>query len=164
MANQQITTMKSKLADKKRKSRESDAASEDGLANGIFNGVLSQSEDEFDDVVPEDDDNDEGGGSGEDESGSDSSGDKIEDIDDLISDDIPSEADEEAAGKLKDGEELEIEEPGVDPKRKDKDDEERNYRVEKDANGNDRYVYKCVHQRREGIFGPNQALTGRVQQ
>ncbi|KAK4230575.1 ribosome biogenesis protein ERB1 [Podospora fimiseda] len=127
--------MKAKVLDKKRKARDvsSDSESDDELGNGLFDGVLSASEDEEDyipsDQIEEDDsesENDGTEGSDEDE----------EDDDALLSDDIPS--DDEELSKL---EELEITEPGVDPKPKEVEEDERNYRIDKDANGNDRYVY-----------------------
>lgn len=133
--------MGSKLTDKKRKSRDLDPESDDELANGLFDGVLSQSEDE-EDYLPSDDDEDdvedsesEGTGASEDD-----------DADDLLSDDIPSDVDgEEAINRLvKQQGELEITEPGVDPKREEDDGADRNYRIEKDANGGERYVYECV--------------------
>jgi ribosome biogenesis protein ERB1 len=137
--------MGSKLADKKRKSRDSDSESDDELGNGLFDGVLSQSEDE-EDFIPSDDD--EAEDEDEDESGSEGTegSEDEEDDDDILSDDIPSDVDgEEEINKLvKQQEELEITEPGVDPKPKEDDTEERNYRVEKDANGGERYVYECV--------------------
>jgi len=134
--------MGSKLANKKRKADVPESESENELAAGAFEGVLSGSEDELDldDLDFSDDD-------AEDES--DASDDGADDGDDdaILSDDIPSDLEDEyAMGKLsKQTEELEIEVPGVDPKPKDVDDEDRNYRIEKDANGGDRYVYECVH-------------------
>jgi len=134
--------MGSKLLEKKRKAREpSTEESDDELADGAFDGVLSQSEDEdeeFDDVISagedDEDESDFDGSEGEEGEGEDGS---------ILSDDIPSDIDgEDAIGKLlKDTEEMEITEPGVDPKRKEESDEELPYRIEKDANGNDRYVY-----------------------
>jgi ribosome biogenesis protein ERB1 len=142
--------MGSKLTDKKRKSRESDSESDDELGNGLFDGVLSQSEDE-EDFIPSDEDED------EDESGSEGTeGSEDEEAeDDILSDDIPSDVDgEEEINKLvKQQEELEITEPGVDPKPKENDNEEKNYRVEKDANGGERYVYECVPRHRHATFG-----------
>lgn len=136
-------TMGSKITDKKRKSRDSESESDDELANGLFDGILSQSEDE-EDYLPSDDDDDvedsenEGTGASED--------DDDDDDDDILSDDIPSDVDsEEAINRLvKQQEELEITEPGVDPKREEDDGADRNYRIEKDANGGERYVYECV--------------------
>lgn len=143
--------MGSKVADKKRKSRESDSESDDELGNGLFDGVLSQSEDE-EDYIPSDDDGDE---DDDDESGSeDSDASEDEEEDDLQSDEIPSDDDgENEMDKLaKQQSELEITEPGVDPKPKHKKEEEegeRNYRIEKDAYGGVRYVYEyVVHLRR----------------
>jgi ribosome biogenesis protein ERB1 len=140
--------MGSKLAEKKRKSREPDSESDHELANGLFDGVLSQSEDEEDYVPSDDADEDEDA----DDSGSEGSGDSEDDEEDeeddgILSDDIPSDVDgEEEMNKLvKQQGELEITEPGVDPKRKEDDDQEgKNYRVERDANGGLRYVYECV--------------------
>ncbi|KAH6650826.1 NUC169 domain-containing protein [Chaetomium tenue] len=130
--------MGSKITDKKRKSRDSDSESDDELANGLFDGILSQSEDE-EDYLPSDDDDgvedseDEGTGASDDD----------DDDDDILSDDIPSDVDsEEAINRLvKQQGELEITEPGVDPKREEDDGADRNYRIEKDANGGERYVY-----------------------
>ncbi|KAL2199196.1 NUC169 domain-containing protein [Corynascus similis CBS 632.67] len=135
--------MGSKITDKKRKSKDSDSESEDELGNGLFDGVLSQSEDE-EDYLPSDD-----GGEDEDADESESEGsDGFEDEEDedeegILSDDIPSDMDdEEKMDKLvKQQEELEITEPGVDPKPKEKEEEQRNYRIERDANGGERYVY-----------------------
>jgi len=138
--------MGSKITDKKRKLKDSDSESEDELGNGLFDGVLSQSEDE-EDYLPSDD-----GGEDEDADESESEGsDGFEDEEDedeegILSDDIPSDMDdEEKMDKLvKQQEELEITEPGVDPKPKGKEEEQRNYRIERDANGGERYVYECV--------------------
>lgn len=132
-----------KLANKKRKADVPESESENELAVGAFEGVLSGSEDEdFDDLDFSDDD-------AEDEDDSDASDDGADDDEDdaILSDDIPSDLeDEDAMGKLsKQTEELEIEVPGVDPKIKEVEHEDRNYRVEKDANGGDRYVYECVY-------------------
>ncbi|KAK0655680.1 NUC169 domain-containing protein [Cercophora newfieldiana] len=129
--------MASKLVEKKRKVRVAESESEDEFAGGDFDGILSQSEDEFDVGSDEEHDDDE-------ESANEGSRSEEDDGDSaILSDDIPSYIDgEEAMGKLiEDLPELEIEEPGVDPKRKENDDADRNYRVEKDANGNERYVY-----------------------
>lgn len=129
--------MVSKLPDKKRKSRASDSESDDELANGLFDGVLSQSEDE-EDYIPSDD-----GGENEDDDesgseGTDGSEDEEEDEDDaILSDDIPSDNDAE--------DEPEIVEPGVDPKPNEDEKDEMNYRIETDANGGVRYVYECVY-------------------
>ncbi|KAK3995380.1 putative cytosolic ribosome biogenesis protein [Cladorrhinum sp. PSN332] len=126
--------MKAKVVDKKRKARDvsSDSESDGELGNGLFDGVLSASEDE-EDYIPSDEIE-------EDESESENDGtegsDADEDDDALLSDDIPS--DDEELSKLED---LEITEPGVDPKPKNADEEGRNYRIEKDANGGERYVY-----------------------
>jgi ribosome biogenesis protein ERB1 len=135
--------MGSKITDKKRKTVESDSESDDGLANGLFDGILSQSEDE-EDYIPSDgedevdDSGSEGTGGSEDE----------EDEDGFLSDDIPSDVDaeDEISRLVKQQGELEITEPGVDPKRPEDDSEEKNYRVERDANGGERYVYECVSQ------------------
>ncbi|KAK0746107.1 NUC169 domain-containing protein [Schizothecium vesticola] len=127
--------MGSKLLEKKRKVRVEELESEDELAEGAFDGVLSQSDDdEFDNVnSDEENENDEHEDASEDE----------DDDDALLSDDIPSDVDhDDVMSKLVKGtEDVEITEPGVDPKRNDDDDDGRNYRVEKDANGNERYVY-----------------------
>lgn len=135
------STMGSKLAEKKRKTRDAEPESEDELADGAFDGVLSQSEDEFDELSSEDEEYEE-----DDESGSGQSDGDEDDDDEILSDDIPSDVDGEDTIKklLKDTEDLEIEEPGVDPKRTGEEEEERNYRIEKDANGNERYVYEFV--------------------
>ncbi|KAK4147689.1 NUC169 domain-containing protein [Dichotomopilus funicola] len=132
--------MGSKLTDKKRKSRdvESDSESEDELANGLFEGILSQSDDE-EDFLPSDNDDDDG----DESEGDGSDADEDEEDDGFLSDDIPSDADGEAEMEklVRRQEELEITEPGVDPKRKDGDEKENNYRIERDANGGERYVY-----------------------
>ncbi|KAL2165227.1 hypothetical protein VTH06DRAFT_523 [Thermothelomyces fergusii] len=144
--------MGSKATDKKRKSREPESESDDELGNGLFDGVLSQSEDEEDYIPSDDGDEDDD----DDESGSeDSDASEDGDEDDLLSDDIPSDDDgktdvDELAKRQS---ELEITEPGVDPKPKQEEEEEeegeRNYRIEKDANGGVRYVYEYVaHLRR----------------
>ncbi|KAL2130105.1 hypothetical protein VTI74DRAFT_6906 [Chaetomium olivicolor] len=135
--------MGSKLTDKKRKAQESDSESDDELGNGLFDGVLSQSEDE-EDYIPsgegEEDEDEDADGSGTEVS---DDSEEDDDNDDILSDDIPSDVDgEDEMNKLvKQQEELEITEPGVDPKREEEDSEERNYRIEKDANGGERYVY-----------------------
>lgn len=133
--------MGSKLANKKRKAESSDSESENELAEGAFDGVLSASEDDLDFELDDDDSDEE-----EESEGSEDGTDGEEEDDALLSDDIPSDVDnEDEIGKiLKETEELEIEEPGVDPKPKDNGDEDRNYRIEKDANGNERYVYECA--------------------
>jgi ribosome biogenesis protein ERB1 len=138
--------MGSKLTDKKRKSAESDSESDDELGNGLFDGVLSQSEDEEDYLPSDGDDEDVDESESEGTEGSEDEDD--EDEDDILSDDIPSDVDgEEEINKLvKQQGELEITEPGVDPKPKGDDGVEKNYRVERDANGGERYVYECVLQ------------------
>ena len=141
-------TMGSKLTDKKRKAREPESESDNELANGLFDGVLSQSEDE-EDYIPSDDDNvDDSESDSEGTDASEDEEDEEEDGDDILSDDIPSDVDDEnEIDKLvKQHQELEITEPGVDPKPRQDDGEERNYRIEKDANGGERYVYECVLQ------------------
>jgi ribosome biogenesis protein ERB1 len=138
--------MGSKLLDKKRKSRVAESESEDELADGVFDGVLSQSEDEFE-GLESDQDRDDEDDDAESESGGDSQSDEDDGDDAILSDDIPSDVDgEDAIGKLlKEVPEPEIEIPGVDPKRKEDVEEERNYRIETDANGNERYVYELVY-------------------
>jgi len=133
--------MGSKLVEKKRKSRVADSEFDDELAEGAFDGVVSQSEDEFDVGSDEEQDQDD-----ESESDGSQSGDGEGD-DAILSDDIPSDIDGEdvIAKIINEQPELEIEEPGVDPKRKEEDDANKNYRVETDANGNERYVYELVH-------------------
>ena len=136
--------MGSKLVDKKRKLRESDSESEDELGNGLFDGVLSQSEDEEDYLPSDGDDEDVDESESEGTEGSEDE----EDEDDILSDDIPSDVDgeEEINRLVKQQGELEITEPGVDPKPKGDNGVEKNYRVERDANGGERYVYECVLQ------------------
>ncbi len=137
--------MGSKLLDKKRKSAAEDSESDDELVDANFDGILSESDHEFDDVGSGDEadqnDDDESGSEG-----SQSGGDDGDEDDAFLSDDIPSDVDgEEAINRLLNGyQDLEIEEPGVDPKRKEEDNGDRNYRIDKDANGNDRYVYEYV--------------------
>ncbi|KAK4464897.1 ribosome biogenesis protein ERB1 [Cladorrhinum samala] len=125
--------MKAKTVEKKRKARDdsSDSESDDELGNGLFDGVLDASEDEGDYIPSDEIEEDESGSENDGSDGSDE-----EDDDALLSDDIPS--DNEDLSKMED---LEIAEPGVDPKRTEADDEGRNYRIEKDANGGERYVY-----------------------
>ncbi|ROW18145.1 hypothetical protein VPNG_00284 [Cytospora leucostoma] len=102
-----------------------DEGSEDEIGDAILEGALSASEDEDSesDVEKEGDDD-------------------AEDKDDdeaLHSDDIPSDEDESSfkIPPLQEGQE-----PGLDPPNMgDGDDDLRNYRVETDANGNERYVY-----------------------
>ena len=153
-------TMGSKITDKKRKAREPEPESDNELANGLFDGVLSQSEDE-EDYVPSDEVDDSASESGSE--GSDASEDENDD-DDILSDDIPSDVDdEEEIDKLvRQQSELEITEPGVDPKRKEDDGEEKNYRVETDANGGERYVYECVFQRWHAVLWPEADLVPTV--
>ncbi|VBB72421.1 Putative cytosolic ribosome biogenesis protein [Podospora comata] len=134
--------MKSKPVEKKRKARdeESDSESDDELANGLFDGVLEASEDE-EDYIPSDEIDDVDSESEVSEGSEDAEEEEEEEGDDdaLLSDDIPSD---DEMGKLsKDAEELEITEPGVDPKPKHQEEEDRNYKVVKDANGGERYVY-----------------------
>ncbi|KAK4162137.1 putative cytosolic ribosome biogenesis protein [Cladorrhinum sp. PSN259] len=128
--------MKAKTVDKKRKARDfsSDSESDDELGNGLFDGVLSASEDEEDHIPPGEVDEDDSESENDGTEGSDEEED--DDDDALLSDDIPS--DDEELSKM---EELEITEPGVDPKPKNADQEGRNYRIEKDAYGGERYVY-----------------------
>lgn len=132
-----------KTIEKKRKVQDPEPESEDEIAPD-FDGALSQSEDEFDSDFDDDKEHEQ---DGEEESGSEASDDE-DDEGSLLSDDIPSDAEgDKAMGKLvleDEEEELKIEIPGVDPKRPEKDDGEKNYRVEKDANGNERYVYEYV--------------------
>lgn len=137
--------MKSKPVEKKRKARdeESDSESDDELANGLFDGVLEASEDE-EDYIPSDEIDDVDSESEVSEGSEDAEEEEEEEGDDdaLLSDDIPSD---DEMGKLsKDAEELEITEPGVDPKPKHQEEEDRNYKVVKDANGGERYVYEYV--------------------
>jgi ribosome biogenesis protein ERB1 len=141
--------MGSKLVEKKRKSRIAEPESEDEFDGGDFDGILSQSEDDFDVGSDEGHDEDEDESESEGSQSGDNDGDSA-----ILSDDIPSDVDgEDAIGKiLEEQPELEIEEPGVDPKRKEEDDAGRNYRIEKDANGNERYVYEFVCLSRE-IYG-----------
>ncbi|KAK5663338.1 hypothetical protein OQA88_3766 [Cercophora sp. LCS_1] len=132
--------MGSKLVDKKRKSRvQEESEPEDEFANVDFDGVLSQSEDELGDLSSDDEDYE-----AQEQDDSESEGSEDGEDDDILSDDIPSDVDGEAEiNKLmKDQfDDLEITEPGVDPKPKHEKEEDRNYRIEKDANGNERYVY-----------------------
>jgi ribosome biogenesis protein ERB1 len=144
--------MGAKLTEKKRKSREPDLESDNELANGLFDGVLSQSDDE-EDFVPSDevDEDEDADGSGSEDTENSEDGEDGEDEDGILSDDIPSDTDgeEEITKLVKQQEELEITEPGVDPKPKGQGgDDGVNYRVEKDANGGERYVYECVALRR----------------
>jgi ribosome biogenesis protein ERB1 len=135
-----------KPADKKRKASivEADLESDDEL-DVDFDGALSQSEDEIEPVSTDDEEEDE-------EDDDDKSEVEGEDDDDAInSDDIPSDEEEvnDAIEKLlrekyaddtegaKDDGDLEAK----DVQGRDDDDERPNYRIEKDANGNDRYVY-----------------------
>lgn len=150
-------TMGSKLLEKKRKARVEEPESEDELAEGAFDGVLSQSDDDEFDNVNSDEEN-------ENDEHEDASEDEEEDDDGLLSDDIPSDVDhDDAMAKLVKGtEDVEITEPGVDPKRMDDSDDGRNYRIEKDGNGNDRYVYEFVYRPRERVLG--HMLTGRRKQ
>lgn len=130
-----------KLADKKRKSRDSDSESDDELANGLFDGVLSMSDDDEDDADYASSDEVD-----EDDEATDASEDDGDDEDDILSDDIPSDADGEAEMEKLVAQQggLEITEPGVDPKRNEEAGEGDNFRVETDANGGIRYVYECV--------------------
>ncbi|KAK0731780.1 NUC169 domain-containing protein [Lasiosphaeris hirsuta] len=126
------------LPERKRKTRELEPESDDEFANVVFDGVLSQSEDEFDDLSDEEDKDD-------DESGNEGSQSNDEEDDALLSDDIPSDVDgEEEIRKLLKNVEIEIDEPGVDPKREEEEDPDKNYTVETDANGNERYVYEEI--------------------
>ncbi|KAK3942714.1 NUC169 domain-containing protein [Diplogelasinospora grovesii] len=142
------TTMGSKLLAKKRKAQEPESSSDNELADGAFDGVLSQSEDEFEDAGSDEEEDEDFQDDGDDESGS-GSEDAEDDDDALLSDDIPSDVDGEdeitKILKVKYGakeEKLEITEPGVDPKPKnDGPAEGENYRIETDANGGVRYVY-----------------------
>ncbi len=140
--------MASKLADRKRKVLAAESDSEDELSGALdLDGVLSESEDDEDDADDSEDD-DEGEGS---ESNQEDGEGNYEDDEALLSDDIPSDIDEEEAIRklltTKDetqarGLTPEITEPGVDPKPKmAEEDEGLNYRVETDANGGERYVY-----------------------
>ncbi|KAK3341736.1 NUC169 domain-containing protein [Lasiosphaeria hispida] len=128
------------LPEKKRKAREPEPESDDEFANVVFDGVLSQSGDEFDDLSDEEDKEDDD----DDESGNEGSESDEEEEDALLSDDIPSDVDgEEEIRKLLKNVEIEIDEPGVDPKREEED-PDKNYTVETDANGNERYVYEEI--------------------
>ncbi|KAK0617910.1 NUC169 domain-containing protein [Bombardia bombarda] len=132
--------MGSKVLDKKRKAQAPDSESDDELVDGVFDGVLSQSESDDDDFIISDGDDDE-----EDEDDSASEADE-EDDEALLSDDIPSDIDDEdAVGKLlKPTREIEITEPGVDPKPLEVEDEDINYKIATDANGGERYVYEEI--------------------
>lgn len=114
-----------------------DEDSEDEIGEAQLEGALSASEDEESDTEPsvKDDEFDEFDVEKEDY-GNDQ--DKHDD-EALHSDDIPSDEDESSfkIPPLKEGQE-----PGLDPPDLDAgDDDLRNYRVETDANGNERYVY-----------------------
>ncbi|KAI1333102.1 BOP1NT domain-containing protein [Xylariaceae sp. FL0255] len=87
----------------------------DGLLEGVLSGDEDSEEDDDSEQDLEDEDEDE-------------EGDEDGDVDELLSDDIPS-----------DDEELEEKTNGIDLNQDN--DNEPNYRIEKDANGNDRYVY-----------------------
>ena len=107
----------------------------DDIGEAKLEGALSASEDESDDAdySVNEEESDESEEEDDDEDGED-----LDDDEALHSDDIPS--DEEDSSKippLKEGQE-----PGLDPPDMNGGDEDlRNYRVETDANGNERYVY-----------------------
>lgn len=117
--------------------RAEDEDSADEIGDAQLEGALSASEDEESDAEPsvKGDESDESDAEKED----DSFGEEEHDDDALHSDDIPSDEDESSfkIPPLKDGQE-----PGLDPPDMDDGGEDlRNYRVETDANGNERYVY-----------------------
>lgn len=116
-----------------------DEDSADEIGDAQLEGALSASEDEDSESEPEpsakEDESDESDVEDED----DKDGEEQHDDEALHSDDIPSDEDESSfkIPPLKEGQE-----PGLDPPDLDDGgDDLRNYRVETDANGNERYVY-----------------------
>lgn len=102
-----------------------DEGSEDEIGDAILEGALSASEDEDSESDAEKEDDEDAEDKDDDEA--------------LHSDDIPSDEDESSfkIPPLQEGQE-----PGLDPPNMGNgDDDLRNYRVETDANGNERYVY-----------------------
>jgi len=139
--------MAPKSADKKRKASVQEELSDDEFNDLDFDGALSQSEDEFEAVSTDEEDE-------EDDGDNDASEAEEEDDEALHSDNIPSDEEEvnDAIEKLlKDKIEPGVEADGKDDDddltaedargQNDDDDDRPNYRVEKDANGNERYVY-----------------------
>lgn len=113
--------------------------SDDEIAN--LEGALSASEDDSDYDVSENEDEDESDDDDDDElDGDDDASDKEDDDEDALhSDDIPSD-EEESSHKILPLRPGQV--PGLDPEGIDNGDEDlRNYRVETDANGNEKYVY-----------------------
>ena len=103
------------------------AHSDDEFGEGLLEGVL---EDESDDDDFTDDEE------GEDDAhGSEEDSDELEDNDDLASDEIPTDDDEPKRNRLPNGSGAPEEDDDLEP----------DYRVEKDANGNERYVYNEVN-------------------
>ncbi|KAL0939096.1 eukaryotic ribosome biogenesis protein 1 [Colletotrichum truncatum] len=116
----------------KRKEPQADAPVDDDFGDATLEGVLSQSEDDSDYEETSESDGDEHELDGED------SEDNDEDEEDILSDDIPSDAeDEDISSKLKSSK------PRKDAANGDvaDEDDEPNYRVVTDANGNERYEY-----------------------
>ena len=148
--------MASRLPQRKRKASIKNEEAHDELAGGSFDGVLSQSEDDSEDVSTDLDDL----GDEESEDGSDGSdgSDEGEDLDDeaLLSDDIPSDADsdvEDAIRKLVESDAAPVKAAEANmPNGRHKEDaplqeeneDKPNYTVTTDANGGVRYVYKEI--------------------
>ncbi|KAK3337212.1 NUC169 domain-containing protein [Cercophora scortea] len=130
--------MAPRTVDRKRKAPAAAAPepqSDDEFQDGVFEGALSQSEsddEDFEIVVSDDDDESESDGEGSDENDDEDDG--------FLSEDIPS--DDEAISKGM--QDVEITEPGVDPKVEEKEEENLGYKTEKDANGGVRYVYEEI--------------------
>jgi len=101
----------------------SDAESDDDFGDGLLEGILSGSEDESGDESPEDSELEEN--------------DEVE-FDDLGSDEVPSEDENDGNTEKLNGTALVLRDGA--PK-EDEDDDKPNYTVTKDANGNERYVY-----------------------
>jgi ribosome biogenesis protein ERB1 len=137
-------SMAPKATEKKRKASVQEEVSDDEFNDLDFDGALSQSEDEFEAVSTDEEDEDE-------DADNDASEVEEEDDEALHSDDIPSDEEEvnDAIEKLlkdkietgagTDGQADDL--TAEDAQGTNDDDERPNYSVEKDANGNDRYVY-----------------------
>ncbi|RYP23370.1 hypothetical protein DL767_008824 [Monosporascus sp. MG133] len=105
------------------------AHSVDEFGSGLLEGVLEDDESDDEDYIDRDGDDNEGDSSDADSEEQEEEEEK-NDEDDLASDDIPSDDEASKPRQLQDGISADTEE-----------DVGRNYRIERDANGGERYVY-----------------------
>jgi ribosome biogenesis protein ERB1 len=127
-------SMAPKPVEKKRKTPAADESAHNELDDVDFDGVLSQSEDEFDNVSTDDE--------VDEEEEDDSDGSSVEPDGDLLSEQDVSDTEERIEKELRKlpeaGEKLDLE---VEDVNEDEDEDRPNYRITTDANGGVRYEY-----------------------